>query len=157
MADRVNALIATAMAPLVESIRRMSPLDTDTAVGAIFVVCAVCVQIGLVVLVLSLARAVAEEKPRVGTDANTASSAPTRPSPIAVDGAQEPSVEAEVSGFAWMRAAGITPQDVAYVKRRPFEKPKSPEDGSSLPRSVAPVVPAPQPRHSDASDDPRVP
>ena len=59
MADRAQALVAAATAPFVDKLRGMTPLDVDTAVGAIFAVCAVVLQIGLFVLARAITKALA--------------------------------------------------------------------------------------------------
>jgi hypothetical protein len=112
MTDRVTELLATATAPLVNQLRKMTPLDVDTLVGAIFVVCAVFTQIALVVIARAVGKALAPATPARSTSAPTTSThqahvAVTQKPPTAV-------VEADISGFAWMRAAGITPGEL-YV------------------------------------------
>lgn len=115
MADRAQALVATSIAPFVYTLRGMTPLDIDTAVGAIFVVCAVVIQIGL----FALARAVTKA-PSAGTKPAAVEKAPAplatprtpaRAAPVTTRVERDHAVDVEVSGFAWMRAAGITPHD----------------------------------------------
>lgn len=107
MTDRVTELLATATAPLVNQLRKMTPLDVDTLVGAIFVVCAVFTQIALVVIARAVGKALAPATPARTTSTHQAHVAVTQKPPTAV-------VEADISGFAWMRAAGITPGEL-YV------------------------------------------
>ena len=103
----MTELLATATAPLVNQLRKMTPLDVDTLVGAIFVVCAVFTQIALVVIARAVGKALAPATPARTTSTHQAHVAVTQKPPTAV-------VEADISGFAWMRAAGITPGEL-YV------------------------------------------
>ena len=115
MADRLNELLATATAPVVAKLRNMTPLDVDTAVGAIFVVCALVVQIGLVVAVRAVVRTVGGTKkpvPIPGTGATEATPTPTAPTEEAPAPTSDTSA-VNISGFAWLQAAGITPAELA--------------------------------------------
>ena len=81
---------------VVAKMRAMTPLDVDTAVGCVFVVLILGAQVGLVVLARLLARLAGPA--REGREAKADG---------AIEGKKgEPAahVEADVAGFAWMKA-----------------------------------------------------
>ena len=152
MADRAQALVAAATAPFADALRGMTPLDVDTAVGAIFAVCAVVVQIGLFALAREVTKALsAGTKPAAAEKASPPRATPETPAcaaPVTTRAERDHAVEAEVSGFAWMRAAGITPHD-ASDSGRPGA---SPGAGAGLTPRVGPDDLAP-----DTPDTPGAP
>ena len=143
MADRAQALVAAATAPFVDKLRGMTPLDVDTAVGAIFAVCAVVLQIGLFVLARAITKALsAGTKPAAAEKDSPPSAKPATPAgaaPLTVRVERVTPVEAEVSGFAWMRAAGITPHDAASSD--PGTPPGAARPGGA-PNDLAPDTPS---------------
>ena len=138
MADRAQALVAAATAPFVDKLRGMTPLDVDTAVGAIFAVCAVVLQIALFVLARAITKALAAgTKPAAAEKDSPPSAKPATPA-VTVRVERVTPVEAEVSGFAWMRAAGITPHDAASSD--PGTPPGAARPGGA-PNDLAPDTP----------------
>ena len=117
MANRAQVLVAPVTVLFVDTLRGMTPLDVDTAVGAVFAVCAVVVQIGLFALARAITKALSAGTKRAAAEKASPPPAtpatPARAAPVTARVERELSVEAEVSGFAWMRAAGITPHDAA--------------------------------------------
>ena len=117
MANLAQVLVAPVTVLFVDTLRGMTPLDVDTAVGAVFAVCAVVVQIGLFALARAITKALSAGTKRAAAEKASPPPAtpatPARAAPVTARVERELSVEAEVSGFAWMRAAGITPHDAA--------------------------------------------
>ena len=108
----LDELVASVKAPVVAKMRAMTPLDVDTAVGCVFVVLILGAQVGLVVLARLLARLAGPA--REGREAKADG---------AIEGKKgEPAahVEADVAGFAWMKAAGVTlPQEACVLRVYP--------------------------------------
>ena len=113
----LDELVASVKAPVVAKMRAMTPLDVDTAVGCVFVVLILGAQVGLVVLARLLARLAGPA--REGREAKADG---------AIEGKKgEPAahVEADVAGFAWMKAAGGTlPQEACVLRVSPPPGPR---------------------------------
>ena len=144
----LDELVASVKAPVVAKMRAMTPLDVDTAVGCVFVVLILGAQVGLVVLARLLARLAGPA--REGREAKADG---------AIEGKKgEPAahVEADVAGFAWMKAAGVTlPQEACVLRVSPpprdpareFQmRARVPNDRRSAPPHLPPSPPGPSPR-----------
>ena len=103
-ADFARELVDKSRAPFLAHMRAMTPLDVDTAVGAIFMVFFLATQLALVMLAREASRLFAVEEKKA--------EAREEPQP---EPAEVP-VEAQVAGFAWMRAAGVTHPDKMCVR-----------------------------------------
>ena len=137
----LDELVASVKAPVVAKMRAMTPLDVDTAVGCVFVVLILGAQVGLVVLARLLARLAGPA--REGREAKADG---------AIEGKKgEPAahVEADVAGFAWMKAAGVTlPQEACVLRVYPPPgTPRANPDARAPPqRSSIRAPPSPLPR-----------
>jgi hypothetical protein len=101
--DFARELVDKLRAPILAHMRAMTPLDVDTAVGAIFMVFFLATQLALVMLAREASRLFAVEEKKA--------EAREEPQP---EPTEEP-VGAQVAGFAWMRAAGVTHPDEMCV------------------------------------------
>ena len=101
--DFARELVDKLRAPILAHMRAMTPLDVDTAVGAIFMVFFLATQLALVMLAREASRLFAVEEKKA--------EAREEPQP---EPAEEP-VGAQIAGFAWMRAAGVTHPDEMCV------------------------------------------
>ena len=68
MANRAQVLVAPVTVLFVDTLRGMTPLDVDTAVGAVFAVCAVVVQIGLFALARAITKALSAGTKRAAAE-----------------------------------------------------------------------------------------
>ena len=68
MANRAQVLVAPVTVLFVDTLRGMTPLDVDTAVGAVFAVCAVVVQIGLFALARAITKALSADSTRAAAE-----------------------------------------------------------------------------------------